>query len=226
MAIDRERRDRERERERERFRTWRKRERWKETMQLLLKNDGIQYRARVRRRGTAVSQTYKETTFALYFLYYRSRRLRVYSCDRVWVDVENVSWKKETYLAAEGSSPRTIPSNAISRLTARIKWKTFLEVRRSVSIYTYTHVYVLCIANACPVYTYSYYKKRRHKMSPSFIFRLVEQSFSFLIVVAMFCKDRILSLVILKKISYNNQIYAIISSITERKDWLLRQIRW
>lgn len=66
-------------------------------------------------------------------------------------------------------------------------------------MYTYTHLYVLCIASACPVYTYSYYKKSRHKVSPPFIFRLVEQSFSFLIVVAMFCKDRTLSVVILRK---------------------------
>lgn len=67
LTSDRPRRERERKRERQ----------W--TTRLLLKNDGIQYRARVRRRGTAVSQTYKETTFALYFLYYRPRRLCVYA---------------------------------------------------------------------------------------------------------------------------------------------------
>lgn len=46
------------------------------------------------------------------------RRVRVY----VRLDVSgNVSWKKEMYLAAEGPSPRTVPSDAISRLTASIK---------------------------------------------------------------------------------------------------------
>jgi len=85
---------RERERDSEIGRTWRKRERWR-TTRLLLKNDGIQYRARVRRRGTAVSQTYKETSPSIFFIIVRGV-LRVYTCDRVWVDVENVSWKKET----------------------------------------------------------------------------------------------------------------------------------
>lgn len=52
----------------------------------------------------------------------------------------NVSWKKQTYLAAEDPSPRTVPSDAISRLTACIKWKTFLEVQR-VSMRTLVHIH-------------------------------------------------------------------------------------
>lgn len=130
---------------------------------LFLKNDGIQYRARIRRRGTAVSRTYKETSFTLYFLYYRR------DCVYVRLGVSgNVSWKKETYLAAEGPSPRTVPSDAISRLTARIKWKTFLEARRECLCahlrayicitHTCTRMWWMCITCTSPVYIYSHYE--------------------------------------------------------------------
>lgn len=99
----------------------------------------------------------------------------VCACDRMWVDVENVSWKKGTYMVAEGSSPRTVSSDAISRLTARIKWKTFRSVREvcvCVCVRTYFHTRVHALWYACSSYMsnlYSHYEKSRHKVSPSFI---------------------------------------------------------
>lgn len=114
---------------------------------LFLKNDGIQYRARVRRRGTAVSRTYKETSFTLYFLYYRSPRLCVCATWREWkriLEKGNVS-RRGRSVPADRSIGRDFKADCpykvknFSWSPKRVSMHTLARVHM-YHTYMYTHV--------------------------------------------------------------------------------------
>lgn len=149
-------------------------EKERRTTRLLLKNDGIQYRARVRRRlGTAVSQTYKETTFALYFLYYRSRQLCVYVRSYVGGRRKCILEKGNIY-----GRGRFVPADRFIgrdfKADCSYKVKNFSKSGgMCLYILPQTCTYsVMCVCSPYMSNLYCHYEESRHKVSPIFRHRV------------------------------------------------------